>query len=172
VTPAAAPGDLIELHDGRVVGVRPLERSDRDGLAAAVSRLSDESRYLRFATTKPHLSARELDYLVDVDHIGREALLAVDPSTGRGVAVVRYAEVSGEPGVVEIAATVGDAWQGQGLGRALLARLVVRARQEGYSTLRASVLAGNRRSIGMLLSAGFRPRSGSGTLREYELALI
>lgn len=161
----------LTLHDGRVVGVRPLARSDREGLAAAVSRLSDESRYLRFATTKPHLSERELDHLVDVDHHRREALLAVDPSTGRGVAVVRYVEVSGEPGVVEVAATVADGWQGQGLGRALLTQLATRARQEGCSALRASVLAGNRRSIAMLISAGFTPRSSSGVLREYELAL-
>lgn len=161
----------LTLHDGRVVDVRPLERRDRAGLAAAIDRLSDESRYLRFATTKPHLTNRELENLVDVDHHAREALLAVDPTTRRGIAVVRYVEVPGEPGVVEIAATVADGWQGQGLGRALLTQLERRAREEGHSTLRASVLAANRRSIAMLLSAGFAARTNSGILREYELAL-
>jgi RimJ/RimL family protein N-acetyltransferase len=162
---------VITLRDGRSVGVRPLERRDRDGLAAAVSRLSDETRYLRFAAPKPHLTEQELDFLVDVDHHSREALLALDPNTRRGVAVVRYVEVAGEPGVVEIAATVADDWQGLGLGRALLARLVLRAREEGFSTLRATVLATNRRSIAMLLRAGFAPHAGGGTLREYELTL-
>jgi GNAT superfamily N-acetyltransferase len=161
----------LTLHDGRVVEVRPLEPRDRAGLAAAVSRLSDETRYLRFASPKPHLTERELDFLLDVDHHSHEAIVALDPSTGHGVAVVRYVEVSGEPGVAEIAATVTDDWQGQGLGRALLERLVSRARDEGYSTLRASVLATNRRSVTMLRRSGFSPHGGTGILREYELAL-
>jgi RimJ/RimL family protein N-acetyltransferase len=161
----------LTLHDGRVVEVRPLEPRDRAGLAAAVRRLSDETRYLRFASPKPELTERELDFLVDVDHHSREAILAVDPSTGHGVGVVRYVEVPGEPGVVEIAATVADDWQGRGLGRVLLQQLTSRARDEGYSTLRANVLAINRRSIKMLRRAGFAPHVGSGILREYELAL-
>jgi acetyltransferase len=161
----------VTLRDGRVVGVRPLERSDREALADGVRRLSERTRYLRFATAKPHLTERELDFLVDIDHHTHEALLAVDPGTGRAIAVVRYVEVPGEPGAVEIAATVADAWQGLGLGRALLARLAARARTEGYSALCASVLAGNHHSIAMLLRAGFRPRAAEGMLREYELSL-
>ena len=114
---------------------------------------------------------RELDFLVGVDHHSHEALLAIDPSTGRGVAVVRYVEVPGEPGVAEIAATVIDDWQGRGLGPALLAQLTARAHEEGYSTLRASALATNHRSIAMLRRAGFASRAGGGIMREFELTL-
>jgi RimJ/RimL family protein N-acetyltransferase len=46
-----------------------------------------------------------------------------------------------------------------------------RACDEGHSALRASVLAVNSRSIAMLRRAGFKGRRGTGTLREYELAL-
>lgn len=175
--PSPAPRDAISrtprltLQDGRVVDVRPLEPRDRRGLAAAVSRLSDETRYLRFATPKPRLTERELDFLVGVDHHSHEAILAIDPGTGRGVAVVRYVEVSGERGVAEIAATVADDWQGRGLGRALLLQLAARAREEGYSTLRASVLATNQRSIAMLRRAGFAPHPGGGVMREFTLTL-
>lgn len=161
----------LTLRDGRVVDVRPLERSDREGLAAAVRCLSDETRYLRFATAKPRLTKRELDFLVDVDHHRHEAIVAIDPTTSRGVAVVRYIQVPGEPEVAEIAATVTDDWQGRGLGTALLAQLAARARDEGYAALRASVLASNQRSIAMLLAAGFAPLPSGGLLREYELAL-
>jgi RimJ/RimL family protein N-acetyltransferase len=169
--PSGRQAARLTLRDGRNVDVRPLEHHDREELAAAVRRLSEESRYLRFASPMPSLSKRDLDVLLDVDHHAREAIVAVDPSTRRGIAVVRYAEVPGEPGVVEIAATVADEWQGRGLGRSLVAQLAARAREEGHSTLRAVVLASNRRSIAMLLHAGFKPRPGSGTLREYELAL-
>jgi RimJ/RimL family protein N-acetyltransferase len=161
----------LTLRDGHVVDVRPLERDDRDGLAAAVGRLSDQTRYLRFASAKPRLSKRELDFLLDVDHHRREAIVAIDPTTGRGVALVRYVQVPGRPDVAEIAATVTDDWQGRGLGTELLARLAARARENGYSAFRASVLASNQRSIAMLLAAGFAPLPSRGVLREYELTL-
>jgi RimJ/RimL family protein N-acetyltransferase len=167
----AGPHERLKLRDGRVVDVRPLERSDRALLEAAIERLSDESRYLRFGTAKPHMTERELDRLVDVDHHASEALLALDPVTGRGVAVVRYVQLPGDPGVVELAATVADDWQGIGLGSALLAGIMQRACDEGHSALRAIVLAANSRSIAMLRRAGFKGRPGTATLREYELAL-
>ena len=163
--------ERLKLRDGSVVDVRPLERCDRPLIEAAIGRLTDESRYLRFGTSKPRMTERELDRLVDVDHHAREALLAIDPFTGRGVAVARYIQFPGEPGVVDLAATVADDWQGIGLGSALLAGLMRRAYDEGHLALRASVLASNSRSIAMLRRAGFRGRGGAGTLREYELAL-
>lgn len=165
------PHERLKLRDGRVVDVRPLERPDRPLLEAAIRRLSHESRYLRFGTPNPHMTARELDRLVDIDHHAQEALLAIDPLTGRGVAVARYIQLPGQPRVVELAAAVADDWQGVGLGSALLAALMQRAHDEGHSTLRASVLAANSRSIAMLRRAGFRGRGGAGSLREYELQL-
>lgn len=166
------PTRRLTLRDGRVVDVRPVERSDREGFAAAVRRLSDETRYLRFAAAKPRLTNRELDFLVDVDHHRHEAIVAIDPTTRRGVAAVRYVQVPGEPDVAEIAATVTDDWQGRGLGTALLAQLAARARDEGFAAFRASVLASNHRSIAMLLSAGFAPLPSGAVLRDYELVLV
>lgn len=163
--------ESLKLRDGRVVAVRPVERPDRPLLEAAIRRLSDDSRYLRFASPRV-LSDRDLDRLMDVDHHAREALLAIDPLTGRGVAVVRYVELSGEGSVVELAATVADDWQGIGLGSALLSRLTQRARDEGHSALRAHVLAVNRRAIAMLRRAGFQDRGRAGVLLEYQLPLV
>jgi GNAT superfamily N-acetyltransferase len=163
--------ELLRLRDGRVTAVRPFERGDRPLLEAAIGRLSSDSRYLRFASSRA-LTGRDVDRLADVDHHTHEALLAIDPLTGRGVAVVRYVRLPGEQGVVEIAATVADEWQGTGLGSALLARLTQRAHDEGHSTLRADVLASNRRAIAMLRRAGFRSRRRTGVLLEYELPLV
>jgi L-amino acid N-acyltransferase YncA len=66
---------------------------------------------------------------------------------------------------------VCDRWQGRGLGTALLARLIERAREEGHLALHADVLAENTRSIAMLRRAGFVSRSRTGFLRELELVL-
>ena len=161
----------VRLHDDRVVNVRPLDRRDREGLADAISRLSPQSRYLRFANAKPHMSSRELNFLVDVGRREHRALLAVDPATGHGVGVVRYVQLRDEPSVAEIAVTVSDDWQGRGLGSTMVEQLIEQARDDGFSALRASVLAVNKRSIAMLLRTGFAPLAGHGTLREYQLAL-
>jgi RimJ/RimL family protein N-acetyltransferase len=161
----------LVLPDGTRLAVRPLERSDRAALQEAVSRLSATTRYLRFAAPKPRLTKADLDHLLDIDHHGHEALLAVDPATGEGIAVARYVLVSGESGVAEIAVTVTDAWQGRGVGGALTALLIGRARAEGLVRLRAVTLAENNRAQLMLRRGGFRARGRSGGLVDYELAL-
>ena len=117
------------------------------------------------------MSSRELDFLVDVGCREHRALLAVDRATGRGVGVVRYVQLKAEPNVAEIAATVSDDWQGHGLGSAMVGELIEQARDDGFSALRASVLATNRRSVAMLLRTGFAPLPSRGTLRDYQLVL-
>jgi RimJ/RimL family protein N-acetyltransferase len=168
---SGAGAELVRLADGSTVALRPLQRTDRAGLDAAVAGLSDRSRYLRFATAKPRLSARELDRLTDIDHRHREAILGIEPSTGRGIAVARYVELEDAPGVVEVALTVDDAWQGRGLGTLLLHRILVRAREEGHATVRAEVLSENARSRAMLRRAGFTVRARAGLMIEMERCL-
>jgi RimJ/RimL family protein N-acetyltransferase len=168
---SASAAELVRLTDGSTVALRPLQRTDRAGLDAAVAGLSDRSRYLRFATAKPRLSARELDRLTDIDHRRHEALLGIDPRTHRGIAVARYVELQDSPGVVEVAVTVADAWQGRGLGTLLLHRIVARAREEGHATVRAEVLSQNARSRAMLRRAGFTVRARAGLMIEMERRL-
>jgi L-amino acid N-acyltransferase YncA len=98
-------------------------------------------------------------------------VLATDAATRDVVGVARFAALPDEEGVVDVAVTVGDLWQGRGLGTALLARLIERARDEGHLVLHATVLAENRASIAMLRHAGFVSRSGPGVLIEFELVV-
>jgi RimJ/RimL family protein N-acetyltransferase len=162
---------LLRLADGATLLVRPLTAGDRDALDAAVARLSPTSRLLRFAAPKPRLTKADLDRLLDLDHHDREAVVAVDPGTGEGVAVARYAAMPGEPRTAEIAVTVADAWQGRGLGAALTEMVVARAREEGFARLHAVAMGENRRAVRMLRAGGFtHVRTGSG-LTEYDLVL-
>src|SRR3954469_14468034 len=162
----------LTLQDGTVLLVRPLESEDRELLDAAVAKLSPQSRYLRFAAPKPRLTKADLDHLLDLDHHDREALLAIDPSNGEGIAIARYAPVPGAPHVVEVAVTVTDAWQGRGLGNALTRLLIERARAEGVVALRAVTLAENHRAFAMLRRGGFRAVGRDGALIEHELSLV
>jgi RimJ/RimL family protein N-acetyltransferase len=162
---------VLTLPDGSALLVRPLERTDRDALERAIARLSPTTRHLRFAAPKPRLTSAELDHLVDVDHRRHEALVAYDPATGRGVGVARYVALRDEPGAAEIAITVTDAWQGRGVGTALTALLVDRAREEGYTRLRAVALGENRRVARLLRRHGFRASFAGGGLVDFELDL-
>jgi nucleotide-binding universal stress UspA family protein len=136
------------------VSLRPIASEDKPLLAASFERLSEESRYRRFFTSKNALSAAELDYLVDVDHRDHEAIVAVDPSSGELLGVARYVRSSDGPEVAEVAVTVADDWQGRGLGRALLDRLTYHARREGVRRFSALVQSDNRASLELLGRVG------------------
>ena len=144
----------ITLRDGARVTLRPIAPEDKPLLAASFDRLSEESRYRRFFTTKPALSAAELDYLVDVDHQDHEAIVAIDRSSGEGLGVARYIRSTDDVEVAEVAVTVADDWQGRGLGRALLDRLTYRARREGVRRFSALVQSDNLASVGLLEGVG------------------
>ena len=79
------------LADGSRVRTRPIEPADRDALADGFARLSARSRYRRFLGPKHTLSARELTYLTEVDHVTHEAVVAFDEADDRMVGVARYA---------------------------------------------------------------------------------
>ena len=144
----------VTLRDGARVILRPIAPQDKPLLAASFERLSAESRYRRFFTTKNELSAAELDYLVDVDHSDHEAIIAIDPSSGQGVGVARYVRVTDDAEAAEVAVTVADDWQGRGLGRTLLDRLTYRARQEGVRRFTALIQSDNHASLGLAEGAG------------------
>jgi RimJ/RimL family protein N-acetyltransferase len=153
--PTADPGErTVTLVDGSTLVVRPISPDDREDLDAGFRRWSAESRYRRFLGGVSELRPRLLDYLTSVDHHGHEALVARDAATGEGVAVGRFIRDKQNPRRAEMALAVGDDWHGRGVGTALLALLVDRAREEGVDTFTASVLAENTPMIAVLASIG------------------
>jgi RimJ/RimL family protein N-acetyltransferase len=150
--------------------IRPIRREDRNALAEAFERLSDESRYRRFLTPKPRLSARELDALTDVDHLTHEAVVAVDPR-GHLVGVARYAPWPNRVATAELAITVADEWQGKGLGIQLAARAVVAARDNGIAVLTGSTLWENEPARRILSRLGFRAIGAGDGVVDYRLDL-
>jgi GNAT superfamily N-acetyltransferase len=153
------------------IQIRPLEPSDRAGVAGLFSRLSPESRRRRFLVPKPSLSAPELTYLTAVDHREHEALAAIDRRDGSIVGVARYAGVAGRPGVAEAAVAVADDWQRQGIGTALVRCLLGRARVNGFDILAASTLWDNRPARRLLRRLGFHAQGSEGSVIDLELVL-
>ena len=111
--------------------IRPIGPSDRDRLNEGFQSASAESIFLRFLTPQPRLSSAMLDYLTDVDHERHEALIAVDPDTGKSFGTARYIRYHDRPDTAEFAIGVGDRWMKVGLGTALLRSLVRCAREHG-----------------------------------------
>lgn len=166
-------GDRFLTRTGIPVTVRPIAASDREALHAAFLKLSRESRYRRFLGPIEDLGPAELSRLTEIDHRDHEALVAI-AADGELVAVARFIREADDPERAEVAVTVADDWQGQGLGTELLLRLEARARAEGVHTLTALCLVENREMLGVFSDLpGARcslaePRAGT---VEVELAL-
>jgi RimJ/RimL family protein N-acetyltransferase len=159
----------VTLRDGTRVLIRPIEPADREALADGFERLSPESRYLRFLTPMRELGERELAYLTEVDQHRHVALVAQLPESGEGVGVARFVRTAA--GEAEPAVAVADAWQGRGIGTALLDALADRAREEGIERFRALVLAHNTDAIAVLERLGSSRVEHHGREVEVEVAL-
>jgi acetyltransferase len=135
---------IHELPDGDLVVLRFIAPTDRALLARGLEQLSPQSRRQRFLVPKSRLSDVELDYLTDVDghdHVAIVAVLAADPTQLVGVGrFVRHPERREE---AELAITVGDPWQGMGLGRTIGLALADIAKAAGIRRFTASLLGTN-----------------------------
>ena len=146
--------DLVTCADGRAVRLRAARAEDRARFAAAVASLSDQSRYRRFHTPLVRLAERDLDRLMNLDPAAQSVVFALDErAAARIVAVGRIAWVGDDD--AEVAVTVHDAWQGQGVGGALLDRLCALADRRCVRQLSAETLAENRAALGLMRSRGF-----------------
>jgi RimJ/RimL family protein N-acetyltransferase len=143
----------LRLRDDSLVVVRPITPQDRDRLAVAFSRLSEQSRYQRFLTAINELSDADLRYLTEVDHHDHEALIACDTETGDAIGVGRFVRLDGGT-TAEAAVTVIDEWQGRGAGTALANLLAERARAEGIERFTALLLAANDQMRDVLATLG------------------
>src|SRR3954447_644963 len=151
---------ITRVADGSPVLIRPIEPRDRSLLVDGLARLSTRSRRQRFLAQRDAFTSRELDYLVDVDHHDHEALVALDVATGDLIGVARYVRL--ERRRAELALTVVDAWQGRGVGAALLDRLALHARRAGIRSFESLTLAGNGAAIRALQRLGRTRRVAMG----------
>lgn len=141
------------LYDGAVVFLKTIGSDDKGSLLDAFERLSPESRFLRFFAAKPALSEREARYFTEIDGESHFAIAAgrrrADGAT-EGLGIARFVCRATDHDEAELAVAVVDDWQGRGLGRILLARLVAAAQERGLKRLVGTVMAENDAMIHLL----------------------
>jgi len=152
----------IRMRDGTLVRVRPMRPEDGELEQRFFDGLSEQSRYQRFMQYLPHLPGPLLARFTQLDYDRELALVVIHPSRQEFVAVGRYAPNS-DGVTAEFALVVGDAWQGKGLGRKLLARLCACAREAGYQALYGHILEANLDMLGLAARLGFHEASRAGS---------
>jgi L-amino acid N-acyltransferase YncA len=136
---------------GRAAAViRPAHRADLAALGDFFAGLSAHTRYLRFfgPITPGAALLRQLCGLPDTI----DAVIAV-----RGGVIVGHAMAADRTDLRSVRATdvgvvVADAWQGRGLGSALMRALITGAQARGVTLLEMDVLDGNRQVLDMITS--------------------
>jgi RimJ/RimL family protein N-acetyltransferase len=167
----------ITLRNGTPVRVRVARADDRDRIVAAFNELEPDSVYTRFFSPRRELSADELDRLgaTDFDHfVGLLALVG----SGAGETVIggaSYIVLPSRDGSrsAEVAFTIEEDYQGQGLASQLMALLTEIAREHGIHRLEADVLAGNAPMLKIFERSGLplvKTRDGGVTHVVMELA--
>lgn len=149
---AANEGVLLSLHDGREVAIRPIRSSDETGLHGLMSRLSPESRRFRFFAPVRVLGDKFAHHLANVDGHDRGAIVVTYPGEDDIRAVGRWEAIDADS--AEVAFTVEDDLQGQGLGTALVHLVAEALRDGGYHEMIAMVLPDNHAMLDVFRHSG------------------
>ncbi len=118
--------------------------ADKALLVRGMGELSAQSRHQRFFVPKARLTDDELRHFTEIDgrdHVAIVAVPELDPGSFAGVA--RFIRDPRHPDAAEVAITVCDALQGQGLGSALGLALADVAKSLGVQRFTASLLGTN-----------------------------
>jgi RimJ/RimL family protein N-acetyltransferase len=154
---AADYSAMQRLRDGRTIEIRALRPDDRQDMLAAIGRTSSQSLQRRFFVPKRGFSETELAFFMNIDFDNHVALVAQIDEDGRPSIVGGGRYIVVQPGRAEIAFVVVDAYQGQGIGAALMRHLSHLAHDAGLTELIAEVLPENTAMLKVLGKFGFRP---------------
>jgi RimJ/RimL family protein N-acetyltransferase len=120
--------------------LRPVLPGDRERTVHGHVHFSSETLYRRFMTARAPTPAL-MHYLAEVDYVDHFVWVMTDGSDP--VADARFVRDLTDPTVAEVAFTVGDAYQGRGIGSFLIGALSIAARVDGVERFSARMLSEN-----------------------------
>jgi protein lysine acetyltransferase len=130
----------IRVRDGTQLLLRPVLPGDRERTVHGHVHFSSETLYRRFMTARAPTPAL-MHYLAEVDYIDHFVWVVTDGS--HPVADARFVRDHDDPTAAEIAFTVGDAYQGRGIGSFLIGALSIAAKVDGVERFSARMLSEN-----------------------------
>ncbi|HXF45422.1 MAG TPA: GNAT family N-acetyltransferase, partial [Burkholderiaceae bacterium] len=154
------------LRTGEAVLLRPIRPQDAEAEKRFVARLSQRTVYLRLHAPLRELSLERLVRYTQIDYDREMAFVAVDKRDGEGDADGEGEEIRGiarytrnpDGNSCEFGIVVEDAWQGRGLGSALMSTLEACARERGLLEIVGYVLAENEDMARLLTARGYEAR--------------
>jgi len=146
-----------QLNDGTDIVIRPIRPEDAEIEQAFIRGLSPESKYFRFMNSIHELSLEMLVRFTQIDYHNEMALVAINPDVNgeEEIGVARYM-TNPDKKTCEFAIVVSDKWQGKGIARLLMQKLIEIARNRGLEIMEGQVLANNFRMLELMKSLNFR----------------
>ena len=132
----------VKMRDGTELELRPVLPGDSERTVHGPVEFSGETLYRRFQSTRTPTKSL-MTYLFEVDYVDHFVWVITDGPDGPVVADARFVRDESDPTVAEVAFTVGDAYQGRGIGTFLMGALAVAAGCDGVQRFSARVLAEN-----------------------------
>ncbi len=162
------PNQLTEnwtLSDGTEVTIRVIRPEDEPLVIELFESFSERTVRMRFFSLLKRLTHESLIRLCHLDYDRELAFVAVrrDEGKPRFLGVSRY-YLDPETGTAEYAVVVSDTWQGKGLGKHLMERLIAVARQRGVRRLIGPVLRENTNMLQLAADLGFTTHDTSDPL--------
>ncbi len=146
---------IVVLRDGSEVRLRVAGPSDAPLVAALHARCSPAARRSRFLSPTPRLASDQLDELLHGETGSGQAVLALTADGGSAVGLANL-DLHGD-GSARCAILVENAWQGRGLGTALLRRMADTAAEQGVAELTGITRPDDLGVTRLLRRAGLRP---------------
>src|ERR1039457_5668737 len=149
------------MKDCNAVTIRPIRPEDEPALVRFHETLSERTVYLRYfhlMNLEQRTQHERLTRICFIDYDREMALVAErrNPETGESeiLGVGRMMKIHGTT-EAEVAVLISDKWQGRGLGKELLGRLLIVGADEKLSKLTADILPDNRDVMRICEKLGF-----------------
>ena len=151
------PQAQLTTRTGLHISLRPVAAADAAIVRRLYDGLSADDLRFRFLSAKHHLASTDLTRLIEVDHRGREHLLAFDP---QGV-LVGSLMLAADPGMeqAEVAIAVAAPAKGRGIGWTLLRHAADLARERGFRKLTAVESRDSHEALEIERDLGFKART-------------
>jgi acetyltransferase len=149
------------MKDGTEVTIRPIRPEDEPGMVRFHETLSERTvyyRYFHLMNLEQRTTHERLTRICFIDYDLEVGLVAErrNPETGESeiLAVGRLMKLHWV-NEAEVAVLVSDSWQGRGLGKELLARILIVAANEKIDRVTADILPENRQVMRLCEKLGF-----------------